>query len=113
MNEDRRKRDLNSILSEQRVQGAYQILKYVSTESKALIDNWIRRNTSHWYVDQQFSCITDVYNDGTAADVLNLVDFSHAEPTTGVPILSDLAALRAYVNCRQKDNETQLHFLKG
>ena len=38
MNENRRKRDLNSILSEQRVQGAHQILKYVSTESKALID---------------------------------------------------------------------------
>ena len=61
-------------------------------------------------MDQKFSCITDVYNDGTAADILNLVDFSHAEPTTGVPILSDLAALRAYVNCRQKDNETPAAF---
>ena len=35
-------------------------------------------------------------------DVLKLVDFSHAEPTTGVPILSELAAIRVYVNCKQK-----------
>ena len=82
------------------------ILKYISTESKTLMDTWIRRNTTHWYVDQKFSCVTDVYNDGTAADVLNLVDFSHAEATTGIPILSDLSALKAYINCKQKEGET-------
>ena len=38
MNDNKRKRNLNSLLSEQRVQGAFQILKFVSTESKALID---------------------------------------------------------------------------
>ena len=45
MNDNKRKRNLNSLLSEQRVQGAFQILKFVSTESKALIDQlkpWIQ-----------------------------------------------------------------------
>ena len=95
INDNKRKRSLNALLFEQRVQGAYMMLQYVSTESKALIDNWIRRNVSHWYIDQKFSSITDLYNDGTAADVLNVIDFSHAEPSTGVPILAELAALRA------------------
>ena len=37
---------------------SYQILKFISTESKTLIDTWIRRNTSHWYVDQKKSKLT-------------------------------------------------------
>ena len=32
-----------------------------------------------------------MFNDGTAADILNVVNFSHAEPSTGVPILADLS----------------------
>ena len=59
-NESKAKRSTNALLLEQRVQGAHQTLQLMSTESKALIDNWIRRNTSHWYVDQKFSCVTDV-----------------------------------------------------
>ena len=110
MNDNKRKRTLNSYLAEQRVQGAFQIFSYISTESKAQIDTWIRTHTTHWYIANKFSSITDVYNDGTAADVLNLVDFSHAEPTTGVPILSDLAALRAYLTCKQNEDETPAAF---
>ena len=81
------------------------ILKRISTESKTLIDAWMRRSATHWRVDQKLSCVTDVYNDGAAADILNLVDFSHAEATAGAPILSDLSALKACVNCKQKEGE--------
>ena len=52
-------------------------------------------------VDNPNSAVANRLPPGTP-DVLKLVDFSHAEPTTGVPILSELAAIRVYVNYKQK-----------
>ena len=44
LNGNKRKRNLNSLLVEQRIQGAYTIIRYISTDSKNLIDSWLRRN---------------------------------------------------------------------
>ena len=46
-------------------------------------------------VAAKFSSLTDLYNNGAAADVLNVVDFSRKEPQCGAPILSQRTTLRA------------------
>ena len=63
INDNKKKRNLNSFLVEQRIQGAYSITSYIATDSENLIDNWLRRNAAHWHVQTKFSSITDVFKD--------------------------------------------------
>ena len=78
--------------------------------SRNHIDSWIRKNPTHFLNTGKFTSLTDLYNQGAAADVLNVVEFSHKEPQYGIPILSQYTALKSYLAATQKPYETPAAF---
>ena len=69
------------------------------------MDSWIRRSPGRLLSAGEFTSLADLYNSGAAADILNIVDFSHKEPQYGAPILSQYTALKSYLTATQKSYE--------
>ena len=85
------------------------ILQYVSPESQNLLDQYIKQNKEHWYLQdgsRKFTSALDLLSFGTAASLLNLLKWSHQISSHGIQALADVVLIQSLFKMKQMDHES-------